>query len=220
MGNREALLQGAKSCLLEKGFANTTARDIASAGGVSLAAIGYHFRSKEALLTEAFFLAIEDWEKEFRQALNTAVSPDAGPVERFESTWTQLIKTFQTHRPLWAANFELFAQLENFKEIQRVLGNSLQQARSGLASLLLHREERSIDKETARVMGGFYHALMSGLIAQFLIDPEHALSARELTHALQVTAASLASPKGAPTKKRSGPPKKAGARKAVRRKSS
>ena len=38
--------------MLEKGYARTTARDIASAAGVSLAAIGYHFSSKEALLTE------------------------------------------------------------------------------------------------------------------------------------------------------------------------
>ena len=45
MGNREALLLGAKCCLLEKGLARTTARDIGGAAGVSLAAIGYHFRS-------------------------------------------------------------------------------------------------------------------------------------------------------------------------------
>lgn len=171
---------------MEKGFSNTTARDIAAAAGVSLAAIGYHFRSKEALLTEAFFLAIEEWEKEFRLALNSAVPADADPVERFEATWAQLIRTIQTHRPLWAANFELFAQIENFKEIQGVLANSLQQARSSLASLFLHREESSIDEETARVIGGFFHALMSGLIAQFLIVPEQALSAQDLTRALQV----------------------------------
>ena len=29
MGNREALLEGAKRCLLEKGYSRTTARDIA-----------------------------------------------------------------------------------------------------------------------------------------------------------------------------------------------
>jgi AcrR family transcriptional regulator len=214
MGNREALLKGAKACLLEKGFFNTTARDIAAAADVSLAAIGYHFRSKEALLTEAFFLAIEEWEKEFRLALNTTVPVGAGPVERFEATWTQLIQTFQTHRPLWAANFELFAQIENFKEIQRVLGNSLQQARSGLASLFLHREEQSIDKETARVMGGFYHALMSGLIAQFLIAPEQALSAHDLTRALQATTASF----GPQRETKPGPSKQAGARTKSRRK--
>ncbi|MGH3648185.1 MAG: TetR/AcrR family transcriptional regulator, partial [Micromonosporaceae bacterium] len=50
MGNREALLEGAKRCFHEKGYARTTARDIAQASGVSLAAIGYHFGSKEALM--------------------------------------------------------------------------------------------------------------------------------------------------------------------------
>lgn len=43
MSNRDALLAAARKCLLEKGYNRTTARDIASAGGVSLAAIGYHF---------------------------------------------------------------------------------------------------------------------------------------------------------------------------------
>ena len=61
MGNREDLLNGAKVCLLEKGYARTTARDIASASGVSLAAIGYHFGSKEALLGEALQQALAEW---------------------------------------------------------------------------------------------------------------------------------------------------------------
>ncbi len=54
MGNREDLLAGARRCLFEKGYSCTTVRDIATAaGGVSMAAIGYHFGSKEALLNEA-----------------------------------------------------------------------------------------------------------------------------------------------------------------------
>ena len=91
--------------------------------GVSLAAIGYHFDSKEALLTEALVLAIGDWDQEFRQALHSAVRADADPAERFESIWERLIETFETHRPLWAANFELFAQMDRLPEIRRVLGN-------------------------------------------------------------------------------------------------
>jgi AcrR family transcriptional regulator len=31
MGNREALLEGARECLSERGYARTTARDIAAA---------------------------------------------------------------------------------------------------------------------------------------------------------------------------------------------
>src|SRR5258707_11219759 len=61
MGNREALLEAAKRCLIEKGYARTTARDIADAAGVSLAAIGYHYGSKESLLEQAFMAAMEEW---------------------------------------------------------------------------------------------------------------------------------------------------------------
>ena len=59
MGNREDLLAGAKRCLIERGWAHTTVRDIASAAGVSHAAIGYHFGSKDALLTQALVEAVD-----------------------------------------------------------------------------------------------------------------------------------------------------------------
>ena len=185
MGNREALLLGAKQCLLEKGYARTTARDIASAAKVSLAAIGYHFSSKEALLTEALLLAIGDWDNELREALTPDILVGADPIERFEATWTRLIQTFETHRPLWAANFELFAQMDRLPEIRHVLGDSLQNARIGLAALFLNQEVGSIDEQTARTVGAFYHALLSGLLAQFLINPEQALSAHDLTAAMR-----------------------------------
>jgi AcrR family transcriptional regulator len=191
MGNHEALLLGAKRCLLEKGYVRTTARDIAAAAGVSLAAIGYHFSSKEALLTEALMLAIGDWDKEFRSALNSAVRADADPAERFEAIWERLIETFETHRPLWVANFELFAQLDRLPEIRRAVGKFLQQARVGLAALFLNKEESEIDEQTAQTAGAFYHTLLSGLIAQFLVNPEHALSAHDLTKAFCSIAAGM-----------------------------
>src|SRR6202012_1037387 len=111
MGNREALLTAAKQCLLEKGYNRTTARDIASAAGVSLAAIGYHFASKDALLTEALLLAFSEWDQELQQVLATTLPRNVTPAERFEATWARLIATFETHRPLWVANFEIFAQM-------------------------------------------------------------------------------------------------------------
>src|ERR1700739_2737964 len=106
MGNREALLTAAKQCLLEKGYNRTTARDIASAAGVSLAAIGYHFSSKEALLTEALLLAFGEWDQDLQQALRTAVPLNIPPAQRFEAIWAKIMATFETHRSLWTANFE------------------------------------------------------------------------------------------------------------------
>jgi AcrR family transcriptional regulator len=208
MGNREALLLGAKRCLLEKGYARTTARDIASAAGVSLAAIGYHFSSKEALLTEALLLACGDWDKDFRRLLNESVPTDASPKERFESTWARLIETFETHRSLWVANMELFSQIPRMPEIRGALGNNLQVARSELASMFLNKQRSAISERTVQTIGKFHHVLLSGLIMQWLIDPEHALSARDLTEAMLSITEGMQRTRKAPKAKAGGRSKK------------
>jgi AcrR family transcriptional regulator len=191
LGNREALLLGAKQCLLEKGFNRTTARDIASAAGVSLAAIGYHFSSKEALLTEALFLAVDEWDRDLQAALREAVPSDVTPAERFQATWAKIMATFETHRALWVANFEIFAQMIAQPATREVVASKLHFARRGLAAMFVNQDESTISEHTARTIGTFHHVLLSGLILQWLIDPSSALSAKDLTESLRVTAASL-----------------------------
>src|SRR6266851_7134015 len=112
MGNREDLLAGAKRCLLEKGYARTTARDIATASGVSLAAIGYHFGSKDVLLNQAMFEAIGEWGDELEEAFRKAGSA-IGPAERFKEIWANIVDTFDENRPLWLASFELILQVDH-----------------------------------------------------------------------------------------------------------
>src|SRR4051794_4389396 len=108
MGNREDLVAGATRCLFEKGYAGTSARDIATASGVSLAAIGYHFGSKESLLTEALQQALKDWGDRIEALLP---APDSGPVD-FVATWTGVIDSFAENRRLWALQFELISQFD------------------------------------------------------------------------------------------------------------
>ena len=59
MGHREQLLEGAKQCLLTKGYARTTARDLVAASGTNLASIGDHYGSKDALMNQALFEAAQ-----------------------------------------------------------------------------------------------------------------------------------------------------------------
>jgi AcrR family transcriptional regulator len=191
LSNRDALLLAAKKCLLEKGYNRTTARDIASVAGVSLAAIGYHFASKEALLTESLLLAFGEWDENLQQALRTTVPADVTPAERFEAIWAKIMATFETHRSLWVANFEIFAQMVGQPETREVIASKLHLARAGLAAMFLNRDERTLDERTVRTIGTFHHVLLSGLVLQWLIDPASALSAKNLTEALRATAQSL-----------------------------
>src|ERR1700728_4547447 len=94
MGNREDLIAGAKHCLLTKGYAATTARDIAAASGVSLAAIGYHFGSKDALMNQAVFSAVGDWADE-AQAMMAAALDDGTSADRFELATSLTLESFE-----------------------------------------------------------------------------------------------------------------------------
>jgi AcrR family transcriptional regulator len=186
MGNREDLLAGARRCLYEKGYAHTTARDIAAASGTSLAAIGYHFRSTKALLNEALIEATREWGEELERALDVEVAPDAGLLERFEAVWTRVIASFTTHRQLWATQLEVVTQIEQTPELREQLAEGLEQARLGLAELIQRIDP---DDPAAKLVGSFYQALLTGVLVQWLIDPEHAPSGRDLAEALRVIAA-------------------------------
>ncbi|MEO7909630.1 MAG: TetR/AcrR family transcriptional regulator [Roseiflexaceae bacterium] len=183
MGHREDLLAGAKRCLYERGYARTTARDIVAASGTNLASIGYHFRSKEALLNAAMTEAIEEWGEEFRRDLAATIDPTATPIERFESIWTGMIAAFDTHQPLWIATFEALAQAQHSPELRSFLADSLQEGRLGLAALFQNSD--AADQKRAQAVGSLYQALMSGLIVQWVIDPERAPSGHDLAEALR-----------------------------------
>lgn len=200
-GNRDALLLAAKQCLLEKGYNRATARDVASAAGVSLAAIGYHFSSKEALLTEALLLAFGEWDQDLQQALRTAVPSGTTAAKRFETTWAKVIATFETHRPLWVANFEIFAQMVGQETTRRVIADKLHIARAGLAAMFLNRDESAIEEQTVRTIGTFLHVILSGLVLQWLIDPASALSAKNLTESLRAIARDLEPARQSPARK-------------------
>jgi AcrR family transcriptional regulator len=190
MGNREDLLAAAKRCLYEKGYARTTARDIAAASGVSLAAIGYHFGSKDALLNAARIQAIGDWYDELGRALAADADPDATPIERFEAIWAHMLERFAAHRPLWTASFEMLAELDHAPEVRRAVADAQQRARLGLAALF-HHLDPELDRPAALAVGSFYLALLPGVMAQWLIDPEHAPSGRDLAEALRAITADV-----------------------------
>jgi AcrR family transcriptional regulator len=185
MGNRQELLDGAKRCLRAKGFARTTARDIASAAGVSLAAIGYHFGSKEALLTQALVEATGEWVDELGRVLASELDATATPLERFELTWARLLGLFEAHRQLWAANFEISPYIDTMPEVRQVMATAQQEARLGLARLFLGIDA-DLDPKAAKDAGALYYAMLAGVMTQWLVDPAHAPSASELANGLQI----------------------------------
>ena len=191
MGNREALLAGAKRCLIEKGYARTTARDIAAASGVSLAAIGYHFGSKDALMNQAIYEFVGEWGEEVERALSAEGALDAEPLKRFESIMGRTIESFSgPARGMWAAQMELLSPMEHNEELRAFLAGVQRDAAGGLAELFLGIDAAQ-DPEAARTAGSVLHALFIGIIVKWFMDPKQGLSAQELTEGLRIIAENM-----------------------------
>jgi AcrR family transcriptional regulator len=180
MGNREALIQGAKQCLFEKGFSRTTARDIATAAGVSLAAIGYHFGSTEALLSQALFEAVEEWGTRLAETMAAGGDPAA--------IWDGVITSVRSDRAMWTVQYELVGHIDRGEQLHAFLTNSQRYARNELAGLFGSRTEGAASDEERRLLGGLYQAILGGLVMQWLIDPQNAPTGADIVAALKLAA--------------------------------
>ncbi|MGW7491993.1 TetR/AcrR family transcriptional regulator [Streptomyces sp. NPDC054786] len=173
-------------------------RDIAKAsGGISLAAIGYHFGSREALMNAALYQAMDDWGAQVELAMAAYADPQAGRVEPFRSMWTEMIKSFTTQRPLWVATLEAIVQAERAPELRDQLADGQQQGRSGMAAALRGSHEGEVSDSVVRTLGSVQTALMTGIMIQWLTDPENAPSAEEVIEGLRAIVTSFDAPASA-----------------------
>ncbi|GAA1870590.1 TetR/AcrR family transcriptional regulator [Pseudonocardia ailaonensis] len=184
MGHREDLLDGAADCLYQKGFGRTTARDVVAVSGTNLASIGYHFGSKEALLTEAAVRATGKWADTLDGAL-ARVDPAGSPQERVEQTWRAIVDLHDTDRKTWVTYVESLAEAARSPRLQEALVGAQHEMREELASMFhaLPEDPAEADHRT-RVLGGLYQALLTGLMVQWTVDPENAPTGPEIAEAL------------------------------------
>lgn len=185
MGNKEALMEAAIRCLSRKGYARTTARDITSEAGTSLAAIGYHYGTVQQLLNEAVFAAQEHWCREALMVLTDAVDPGESFIERFTDAFARVIKSLRNDRPLWAASVDLLSQVEHVPELKPTLMKTMSLARLGSITTFDGVDVESVDSQQIRQQGSLYYALLSGVMLQYLLDPDTAPTAEELAEGLR-----------------------------------
>ncbi len=187
MGHREDLLEGAKRCLLEKGYARTTARDIVAASGTNLASIGYHYGSKEALLNLAFLKVTEEWGELLTKQPDDAGRDDGSPrapLDQFRDVWEQVIGSYERTRAVWQLQMEVVSRVDSDPELQKALAGPQREGRDGLAENMLGIDPET-DPERARVAGLFCQALLAGVMVQWMIDRDSAPSAQDLTDGLK-----------------------------------
>ncbi|MGW0770861.1 TetR/AcrR family transcriptional regulator [Streptomyces sp. NPDC002676] len=183
MGHREDLLEGAKRCLLEKGFARTTARDIVKASGTNLASIGYHYGSKDALLAQAYVALVEDTSGALDAADDVAAMGAPGSLERFRWVWSNIVDTMREPGSIWRLSMEVMAI--DMPEVREHLSRAQREGGRGLVAVIQGMPEDQVSDQVADTLGRFYMTLMTGLIAQWTFDPKTAPDGDALTEGLR-----------------------------------
>ncbi|MFD5159790.1 TetR/AcrR family transcriptional regulator [Streptomyces hawaiiensis] len=183
MGHREDLLEGAKRCLLAKGFLRTTARDIVKESGTNLASIGYHYGSKDALLAQAYVEMVEGMSDAFEGGGELRGEP--GSLERFAEVWTNIIGTMREPGSLWRLSTEIVAMGDQLPEVREHLARAQREGARGIITLFHGGHEDDVPEERVDTLGYFYLTLMMGLMAQWTFDPERAPEADQLTAGLR-----------------------------------
>jgi AcrR family transcriptional regulator len=184
VSHRDALLEGAKRCLREKGYARTTARDLVAASGTNLSSIGYHFGSKEALLAEAFDEVFVEWTAQLNKAAFD--SPSANALERVAASWKTMLDTLPQHESLMLAFVESIGPSVRSPELRTQLGEHYQRSRAEVA----HAVEQSLGDDAraagadSQAIASFLIAIADGFMIQFLVDPVRCPTGDQLVGAL------------------------------------
>jgi AcrR family transcriptional regulator len=188
VGHREQLLAAARRLLETKGYAHITTRDLVAESGTNLASIGYHFGSKQGLLSEAIAVVLQDWTEQLSETAMAA--PGLPPLARGRLAWSSLLEELPDKRALLLSYVEALAQAERTPELREKFVRNYRRTRERVAVLVSESFAGSsagpIDAADPRcqAMASFVIAVCDGLAMQYLLDPEGVPSAADLDLAL------------------------------------
>lgn len=187
MTQRDALLSAAIQCLRDRGYARTTSRDILAAAGISsLAAIVYHYGSKEALLNEAFAVMVQDWIYGIEAI--AAQQPTNDEVAGLIAVAGRYYETLAANRSILTVFVEALGRAERSDAVREQLASHYETFRATLAHALTTNNDRQHHADM-RNLASLIIAVVDGLLIQWLLDPKQALSTdmmRESARALSV----------------------------------
>ena len=188
-GNREKLLRAATVCLRDRGYANTTARDLVTASGTNLASIGYHFGGKEALMNEAVAETIRAWTRSIEADVAQAAPGD--PAEHLARMFAVTRDRFDEIEPYLRSFVEAFPPAVRSDELRESMASAYEEVRAA-GEAVLERAfadgDRPVAPEHRRVLSSMLIALCDGLILQWLLDRRAVPDGEAMLAALAATA--------------------------------
>jgi AcrR family transcriptional regulator len=176
--NRQALIEGALSCLDEAPASRITARQIAAASNANLASIRYHFGSTEALTAYAMAEGFRRWLEEVAASMGDRAAASS-TIERIDQAARLASESMHDYKGLIRAFFAAVARAPHDDELRAILAESYRDSREKIASLLGFGDDQ--DAELAALL---LLATFDGLLIQAVLNPDKPISMTDLNRGL------------------------------------
>jgi AcrR family transcriptional regulator len=181
---KAALLEAAKELIRERGYAGTSVRELAAASGTNLAAVNYHFGSREKLLNQALLETFLEWTDQIVQedAKVTNRQPAAGPLEHLAAGARPLMQAFPERLPLFVIALEALLQAQRSPELREHLAVHYAEQRRRVGEMVTAAMgvAHAPPDRRLEVAASFMIAVTDGLMVQALLDPEAVPTGDEL----------------------------------------
>src|SRR5271167_2065472 len=144
---RSAILNAAERLYADRGFADVTLRDIVAAANVNLAAVNYHFGSKDELIAELFVTRSLALNRERLSELKTAEEAGGGTADVADILRALVGPTLRgclgpERERSAAARFMIRASIESVPPIRRIKNREVDHLRKFAAAMRRSLPER------------------------------------------------------------------------------
>jgi AcrR family transcriptional regulator len=183
-GSKNRLLRGALHCIAQQGYAATSSRDIASAAGVNVASINYHFGGKDALVTRALGQCFGMWNQRVEDAFAEAAGLE--PRDQLAAILRAAIDSFAELKSSIHACIESYAPALRSEELRERLAAGYAAVRESAARVATqHMDDIGMaPPENLAAIASVLMAVCDGLMLQWIADPEATPNAAETLDAL------------------------------------
>ena len=109
-GSRRLILDHAARLFRQRGYAETSLRDIATVSGMKTASLYYHFASKEEIVTEVLNTGVATVAEEARRRVDR-LGPDAIPADRMQAAISAHLHALLEQDDYTGANIRIFGHV-------------------------------------------------------------------------------------------------------------
>jgi AcrR family transcriptional regulator len=166
---KAALLGAAKQLIIERGYAGATVRELAAAAGTNVAAVNYHFGSREKLLTQAMLEYFMEWTV---RAGEVDVDPDAEPLQQLAVRARPMVDGIPAAQPAFVMALEALLQARRSPELHRQLADHYAEERRYVSEAIAAASQRGseLPLRFREVVASYMIAVADGLQVQALLD--------------------------------------------------